>query len=304
MSVKLTFLGTGTSAGIPLIGCHCDVCSSPDPRNNRTRPSVMVSYAPRGDAGVDGGSFLPIVDGLGGEIAGEKLKGLDAERRLLKRFVIDTGPDFREQMLRHGVDFIDGVFYTHTHADHIYGLDDLRRYNAVLQEPIYIYAEQKAIDCLRETFSYVFDPSKNVNQSFIASLIPVVLEAGLGISLYGARWTPLRLLHGRLPILGYRVDVPNVDGGFVSLAYCTDVSAIPPETYALLEGLDVLILDGLRYRHHPTHMTVDRALYEMERIKPRRGFLTHLAHEIDHEALSDALPEGVMLPYDGLEIEF
>ena len=301
MTLKLTFLGTGTSAGIPLIGCHCDVCSSDNPKNNRTRPSVMLSYAPL-NAG-ESKEYAPIHDSLAGAKIGENLGDIEAQRKLLKQFVIDTGPDFREQMIRHRVDFVDGIFYTHTHADHIYGLDDLRRYNAVLQEPISIYSEQSALDSLRKTFHYIFDPSVNVNKSFIATLIPTPVVPGHSIDMYGASWTPLRLLHGRLPILGYRIDLPRIDGTVASVAYCTDVSSIPPETYPLLEDLDVLVIDGLRYRHHPTHMTVDQALEQIDYIKPKQAYLTHIAHEIEHDDLNSRLPEGVSLPFDGMEIE-
>ena len=301
MTLKLTFLGTGTSAGIPLIGCHCDVCSSDNPKNNRTRPSVMISYAPLNEGKPK--EFAPIFDALAGATRGENMGDIESQRKVLKRFVIDTGPDFRQQMIRHQVDFVDGIFYTHTHADHIYGMDDLRRYNAVLHEPISIYSEPSALEALRKTFHYIFNPRANVNNSFIATLIPVPVEAAVGVDLFGATWTPLRLMHGRLPILGYRVDLPRGDGSVARIAYCTDVSAIPPETFPLLEDLDVLVIDGLRYRHHPTHMTVDQALQQIEYIQPKQAYLTHIAHEIDHDDLNSKLPDGVSLPFDGLEID-
>ena len=301
MSLRLTFLGTGTSAGIPLIGCHCDVCESENPKNRRGRPSVMVSYAPVKDEPKK--EHEKIVDRLAGAKIGEGLGDLDAQRKELKRFVIDTGPDFREQMIRHRVDFLDGVFYTHTHADHIYGLDDLRRYNAVLNEPMSIYCERETLEGLKKTFHYIFDASQNVNKSFIATLIPELVEVGKEVDRFGGIWTPIRLMHGRLPVVGYRVDLPRADGTQASLAYCTDVSSIPPQSYELLKNLDVLVIDGLRYRHHPTHMTVDQALSQIEHIAPRQAYLTHIAHEIEHEELDRELPDGVNLPWDGLEVE-
>jgi phosphoribosyl 1,2-cyclic phosphate phosphodiesterase len=262
MPLTLTLLGTGTSAGVPVIGCDCDVCTSSDPHDWRTRSAAMVCWS---DA-------------------------QSSDRRIL----IDTGPDLRTQMLRHKVNRIDGVVYTHNHADHVFGLDDLRRFNAVMQEPIDIHAEANVIAWLRHTFAYVFEPHKNINKSFVAQLIPHVWEAGEPQTLCGLEWLPLRLLHGRLPILGYRI------GG---AAYCTDCSAIPPETYPLLEGLDVLVIDALRYRHHPTHLTIDQALEIIEQVEPRRAYLTHLGHEVSHADLQAKLPPNVFVGYDGLEIE-
>jgi phosphoribosyl 1,2-cyclic phosphate phosphodiesterase len=189
---------------------------------------------------------------------------------------------------------IDGVVYTHNHADHVFGLDDLRRFNAIMQQPIDIHAEANVIEWLRHTFSYVFEPHKNINKSFVAELIPHVWEVGLEQMLCGVPWLPLRLMHGRLPILGYRV------GG---AAYCTDCSSIPPETYRELEGLDVLVIDALRYRHHPTHLTIEQALQIIEQVQPRRAYLTHMGHDVCHAELQAQLPPNVFVGYDGLEIE-
>ncbi len=272
MALELLFLGSGTSAGVPLIGCECEVCRSSDPRDQRTRASVLVRYPDREDAG-------------------------DIDERTVRQFMIDTTPEMRIQVLRHRIMRIDGVLFTHAHADHIFGLDDLRRFNAAMDRAIDIYAERAVMERFFEIFRYVFEPHKNVNDSFIPMLIPHMIEPEGVLMLRGAKWTPLRCLHGRLPILGFRVDWEDQ-----SLAYCTDVSAIPPQTYPLLEGLDVLVLDALRYRHHPTHLTVEQALEQIDQIQPGRAYLTHIAHDISHAELEPRLPEHVFLAFDGLTV--
>lgn len=266
MSLELLFLGTGTSAGVPMIGCDCAVCRSDDPRDRRTRPSILVRYP---DA-----------------------TATDAPTRSL---LIDTTPELREQALRHRLDRIDAVIYTHAHADHILGIDDLRRFNAVMQSALDVYAEPTVLERLQNMFSYIFQPQNNINPTFVANLITHPIDADEPLDLFGARWTPLRLLHGRLPILGYRIDLAGR-----SIAYCTDVSSIPPETRPLLENIEVLVIDALRYRHHPTHMTVEHALEVIERLGVGRAYLTHIAHDISHAELSARLPEHVRLGYDGL----
>lgn len=266
MIFELIFLGTGTSAGVPMIGCDCAVCTSDDPRDRRDRTSALVRYSE------DDGT--------------------------IRQFLIDTSPEMRHQVIRHGISRIDGVLYTHAHADHIFGLDDLRRFNAVMKQPIDIYAEERVLVSLRKMFPYIFTPEKNINKSFIPTLIANELRSEQSLDLFGATWTPIRLLHGRLPILGFRVDLADK-----SLAYCTDVSSIPPESYPLLQNLDILVIDGLRHRHHPTHLTIDQALAQIEQIKPGTAYLTHLAHDICHAELEPQLPEGVLLPYDGLVVE-
>ncbi|MFP4143920.1 MAG: MBL fold metallo-hydrolase [Phycisphaeraceae bacterium] len=268
MALELLFLGTGTSAGVPMIGCDCPVCTSDDPRDRRHRCSVLVSHpAEPGD---------------------------DVDRR---QWLIDTSPELRMQAIDHGIARLDGVLFTHAHADHIFGLDDLRRFNAVMGTPLDIYAERRVLDQLGRMFPYIFQPQGNVNKSFIPTLLPQEIHAGRPLDLPGAEWTPLRLMHGRLPILGYRVD-----RGGCSLAYCTDVSRIEPETLEQLQGLDLLVIDALRYRHHPTHMTVDQALDVVDHLAPKRALLTHIAHDILHADLAERLPEGVELAWDGLKV--
>lgn len=272
MTLGMTFLGSGTSSGVPMIGCRCAVCTSDDPRDNRTRPSVVIHVAD--PTSPDG----------------------------MRRWIIDTGPDLRTQIIRAGIQRIDGVLYTHEHADHIFGLDDLRRFNAVMDSAIDIYAEPQTMTVLQQTFRYIFQKHNNVNKTFVADLIPWQLEAYKPLTLHGVTFTPLRLLHGRHPILGFRVDYTTPTGHAQSLAYCTDVSTIPPETYPYLHDLDILVLDGLRYRHHPTHMTIDQALEQFEHIQPRQGYLTHMAHEIRHAELDPKLPANIHLAYDQLTV--
>lgn len=268
MPLELIFLGTGTSAGIPMIGCACDVCRSTDPRDHRTRPSVLIRYPDES----------------------ETIEGR-------RQFIVDTAFEMRLQLIRHDIRRIDGVFYTHSHADHLFGLDDLRRFNAMTDAPIEIRTELETMQKIQRVFPYIFEAHKNVQPSFVAQLLPMHVEAAVPLHLHGATWTPLRLMHGRLPILGFRVDHDAA-----SLAYCTDVSSFPPDTYALLQDLDVLVIDGLRYRHHPTHMTVNQALAEIEQIQPKRAYLTHIAHDIKHADLESELPEHVYLSFDGLTV--
>ena len=274
MTLTLTLLGTGTSAGVPMIGCTCDVCTSTDPRDRRDRAAAMLTWRP---APSPPATHHPPRAASGGAT-----------------LLIDTAPDLRHQMLRHRVMRIDGVVYTHNHADHIFGIDDLRRFNAVQGAAIDIYAEPPVIESLRTTFTYIFEPHKNPQKSFIPTLIPHPIEPGRPFTVAGLDITPLRIHHGKLPIVGYRAG---------RIAYCTDCSRIPPETYPLLEDLDVLVIDALRYRHHPTHMTVDQALSVIDEVKPRRAYLTHIAHEIRHADLEARLPDHVQIAHDGLTIE-
>lgn len=266
MSLELIFLGTGTSAGVPMIGCDCAVCTSADPRDHRSRPSVLVRYR-------------------------------DA-RSQTRQLLIDTAPELRQQAIREKITHVDGVLYTHAHADHILGIDDLRRFNAVMDAPVNIYGERRVLDALHEMFAYIFQSHRNINPSFVAQLIPNEIVVDRPHDLFGVRWTAIRLLHGRLPIVGYRIDHPNG-----SLAYCTDVSSFPPEAYVALANLDVLVVDALRYRHHPTHMTVDQALDAVDQLNPKRAYFTHIAHDVQHADLENKLPSHVQLAYDGLRVE-
>ncbi len=269
MSLELLFLGSGTSAGVPMIGCDCEVCHSADPRDHRSRASVLISYD-------------------------ESTQGSGTTRR---QILVDTSPELRLQMTGNRINRVDAVFYTHAHADHIFGLDDLRRFNIVMNGPVHIHAEQSVLDVFRQMFRYIFEPHTNANKSFVAELIAHPIEPALSVMMFGAKWTPLRLMHGRLPVVGFRVDHAGR-----SLAYCTDVSAIPEETWPLLEGLDVLVIDALRYRPHPTHFTIDQSLEVVDRVKPGRTYFTHIAHDISHAKVQPRLPAGVHLGFDGLRV--
>ena len=255
MQATLTVLGSGTSMGVPTIGCDCAVCHSSDPRDRRTRPSVMISY--------NGHNVL-----------------------------IDTTPDFREQALRENIQRLDAVLYTHTHADHILGIDDLRPLT-YLHRPgkMPLYATPQACDFLRNMFQYIFKPTYTFGGLPQVELRPIEGP----IELFGARFEPLRVIHGEVPILGFR---------FGSAAYLTDHSEVPTETLDKLRGLDVLFLDALRYKPHPTHSTVEQSLKIVEAVKPKRTFFTHICHDLPHEETNAALPEGVRLAFDGMKLEF
>jgi len=215
-----------------------------------------------------------------------------------RQFIIDTAFELRQQAVSQQLSWIDGVLFTHGHADHIFGLDDLRRFNAVMRTAIDIYAETVVLEQLQKIYPYIFRPHRNINPSFVATLNPYQVTVGVPFDLHGATWTAVRLLHGRLPIVGFRIETADR-----VLAYCTDVSSIPPESYPLLADLDVLVIDSLRYRHHPTHFTVDQALQQIDHLKPKRAYLTHIAHDIVHADLEPKLPDAVYLPHDGLVVD-
>jgi phosphoribosyl 1,2-cyclic phosphate phosphodiesterase len=265
MQGSLTFLGTGTSMGVPTLGCGCDVCTSSDPRDRRLRPSALVRW---------------------NEPAGE------SESVRERVVVIDTGPDFREQALRAGVKHMDAVFYTHAHADHILGLDDLRplSFKAFREGgPIPLYASEQTRATLERIFDYTFAPHATYPNRAKLRLEPLA-ETTL---VHGVEFLRIPVMHGELEIVGYR---------FGRAAYLTDVSEIPEESFSLLEGLDHLVLSALRYKPHPSHATVEQALGWAKRIGAKQTWLTHIAHELSHEATNRTLPDGVALAYDGLAV--
>jgi phosphoribosyl 1,2-cyclic phosphate phosphodiesterase len=205
--------------------------------------------------------------------------------------VIDTTPDFRAQALREGLDRLDAVLFTHAHADHILGLDDVRAFYFRQQKPIPIYADAQCMKDIQRTFKYIFDG--DYRYGGIARLDPHLIDGPFEVE--GLKIIPVPVAHGNLPILGFRIN---------AVAYLTDVSEIPESSYALLQGVEVLILDTLRPRPHPTHLTVEQALGVMERLRVRKGYCTHITHELGHEETNAQLPPHVRMAYDGLELDF
>jgi phosphoribosyl 1,2-cyclic phosphate phosphodiesterase len=254
--MKLLFLGSGTSHGVPVIGCDCAVCASADPRNRRTRVSALVR---------------------------------EGESALL----IDTPPDFREQMLRHRVRRVDAVLFTHAHADHIFGLDDVRILCNMQRAPMPVYGSPETLAQLRQKFDYVFDSRDFTRGWDVPRLTAHPLTGPAQIA--GVEVVPTPIRHGCATILGYR---------FGGLAYLTDCSGVPEETLALLRGLDTVVVGAIRHERHPTHFSVGEALELIERLKPRRAFITHISHRLEHASTEANLPGHVRLAYDGLEIEF
>ena len=255
MHATLTVLGSGTSMGVPTIGCDCAVCHSTDPRDRRTRPSVMISFNGR-------------------------------------NVLIDTTPDFREQALREHITQLDAVLYTHTHADHILGIDDLRPLTYKHRPgKLPLYASPQACDFLRTMFRYIFEPTYKFGGLPQVALHPIEGP----VELFGVTFEPLMVIHGEMPILGFR---------FGSAAYLTDHSEVPAVTVANLKDLDILFLDALRHVPHPTHSTVEKSLKIVETVKPKRTFFTHICHDLPHEATNGALPPGVQLAFDGMKLEF
>ena len=251
--MQVVFLGTGTSTGVPLPTCGCEVCRSSDPRDARLRPSVLLRW--------DGATVL-----------------------------VDTSTDLRQQALAERLQRIDAILYTHAHADHIFGLDDIRMFNWVLGGPMPVYGSSRTLAALRRTFWYVFEDVEAGGGKPLVDLH----EVEAPFELLGRTVTPVPLHHGSLPILGYRI------GRF---AYLTDVSAIPEASYDLLRGLDVLVLSALRHRPHPTHFHLARAIDEARKIGAARTLFTHIAHELSHAAVARDLPAGIELAYDGLRLE-
>lgn len=247
--MKVTILGSGTSTGVPMVGCHCPVCTSPDPRDKRTRASLMVE--------TDGRYLL-----------------------------VDTSTDLRKQAIREKIPQIDGVLFTHSHADHIHGIDDMRGFHFIHKRVVPCFAERETMDSVIRKFSYIFTGYKEAGYSQL--LEPHVVSGPF--SLFGCRITPISLLHGAMPATGYR---------FNDIAYLTDCSFIPESSRELLHNLDVLIIDALRYTPHPNHFNIEGALQVIRELKPRRAVFTHLTHEVPYSDCSK-LPAGVEFAFDGM----
>jgi phosphoribosyl 1,2-cyclic phosphate phosphodiesterase len=252
----MVLLGTGTSVGVPAIGCGCGVCTSNDPHNHRTRCSTIL--------GLPEGNLL-----------------------------IDTPPDLRFQLLRERTGIVHSVLFTHEHADHIFGLDDLRLFQFYLGHPVPLYCEKHVEERIRHSFDYAFRDLEHTHEG----AAPQLEFHGITIEPFevlGARVIPIRLQHGpRFEVLGFRVG---------NVAYCTDTNYIPPESWPLLNDLDVLIIDALRRRPHATHLSLGEAIQVAEKLKPKCTLFTHIGHDLDFEATNAGLPPGMSLSYDGQTI--
>ena len=252
--MRITFLGTGTSHGVPMIGCDCATCRSSDPRDARLRPSIFVET--------------------------------DATRIL-----VDTGPDLRAQALRHDIRRVDAILFTHGHADHILGLDDVRRFNAMMKRTMIGYGDAQTLHEVRKTFHYVFDPNSpkggGLPEIELREMTERTRIGDLDVQ-------PIPLWHGSRPILGFR---------FGPCAYLTDCNRLDDAAWPLLEGLDVVIIDALRMRSHPTHFSLDEAVAVASRLRAGRTFFTHMCHDLAHEATNARLPQGMALAYDGLVLD-
>ena len=250
--MKVTFLGTGTSVGVPRIACRCPVCVSTDPKNKRTRSSILVEY--------DEWCVL-----------------------------VDTAPDLRTQALTYEVDRVDAVIFTHGHADHLHGLDDVRIYCFQRDNPLPCYGDDFTLKRIRRSFDYAFNsPYKHA----LPQLDLVEIDGDF--DLFGLTIRPVTVYHGKMPVLAFRMR---------DFAYVTDCNSIPQESMEQLRNLDILVLDALRHHEHPTHFTVDQACEVIRELEPEQAYLTHIAHELDHATTNAALPENVQLAFDGLVLD-
>ncbi len=251
----MVFLGTGTSVGVPVIGCGCSTCASNNPRNSRLRCALVL--------GLPGGNLL-----------------------------IDSPPDLRTQLLREKIGIIHAALFTHDHADHVFGLDDLRLFPYYLGHPLPVYCEDQVEARIRKSFDYAFAHEA----PHYAGGVPQISFQRITtepFEVLGQPIVPIRLEHGRFRVLGFRIG---------NIAYCTDTNLIPPESWPLLEGLDVLVVDALRLKPHPTHFSLAQAVEVAERVAAKRTYFTHMSHDLEHEATNAGLPAGMELAYDGLRI--
>lgn len=254
--MRIKFLGTGTSQGVPVIACPCDVCHSEDKHDKRLRSSILITYNKH-------------------------------------TIIVDTGPDFRYQMLREKVNQLDAILMTHSHKDHVAGLDDVRAFNYLQQQSIPIYSNKATHDALRKEFYYAFSDYKypGIPQLELEEIYP-----GKSFELYGKEILPIEVLHFKMPVLGFRID---------NFAYITDAKTISEESFLLLEGVEILVLNALQREPHISHLTMEEAITVSNKIKPKQTFLTHISHRFGkHNHIQSILPKGVFIAYDGLTLQF
>ena len=252
--MQLIMLGVGSSAGTPAVGCSCAICTSMDPRNKRTRCSSLIT--------------------------------LDSGENIL----IDTGPDLRNQALRENIKRVDAVLYTHTHADHLHGIDDLRAFCQIQRKQIPLYAKEDAVAHITQKFGYVLrEPS-----DFWEMPVLRIESVEAPFVLFGTQITPIPVMHGKSQIFGYRVG---------NIAYLTDVSEIPESSFALLQDLDILLLDCLRETTHPTHINIEQSLAYIGHIKAKQSYMIHMTHDLEYTTLTNKLPKGVFVGFDGLKLQ-
>jgi phosphoribosyl 1,2-cyclic phosphate phosphodiesterase len=263
--MRVTVLGSGTSHGVPAIGCDCAVCTSTDPKDRRTRPSILIETAPNG-----GRSYT----------------------RDVQSILVDTSTDLREQALVRNIRRVDAILFTHAHADHVFGLDDVRRFNQMQRAPLPCYADPGTAASLRRIFAYIFEQPEQRGGG-----LPQIslFQIGGPFMLGDLEVVPVPVFHGRLPVLGFRIG---------SFAYLTDCNRIPDTSWPLLAGVRTLVLDALRHRPHSTHFSVSEAVDVVARIGAERAYFTHICHDLPHAATCAQLPAGVELAYDGLVLDF
>jgi phosphoribosyl 1,2-cyclic phosphate phosphodiesterase len=256
-TATVVFLGTGTSVGVPALGCDCEVCRSEDPRDNRTRCAIALLAKT--------GTIL-----------------------------VDTPPDLRTQLLREKIPLAHSVLFTHEHADHLFGLDDLRLFPFRLGTPVPLYCEQRVEERIRKSFDYAFSDRKPTHPGAAPRLEFKIVQPSQPFEVLGIRVTPIPLKHGpHFDVLGFR---------FGNFAYCTDTNEIPESSFELLAGIDTFVVDALRRKRHPTHFNIDQAIEVARRVKARRTLLTHISHDVQYESTSQWLPDGIELAYDGLRL--
>ncbi|MCD6459716.1 MBL fold metallo-hydrolase [bacterium] len=249
--MKITFLGTGTSYGVPVIGCECEVCRSSSSRNKRLRSSLLIT--------------------------------IDS-----KNILIDTTPDIRAQLLKTKIKHLDAILFTHYHADHILGLDDVRIFNRIQKTSIPCFALKNTIDTIKTIFEYAFNPNTPEGGGLPQLTLNIVKDS---FDLFGTQITPVPILHGNLSIIGFK---------WKNFAYVTDCSFMPEDSKKLLYKINTLVLNGLRYRPHSTHYSISESLDVIKQIQPKRAYLTHISHDVDHENLKINLPDNVKIAYDRL----